>query len=255
MTRRVALVTGCSSGIGLELAVVLAQAGWTTYATMRNLDKRGALDKAAAEAGVDLRALELDVADEQSVDGAVAAVLAATGRIDLLVTTRGQSIHGPTEEFSDAEALALFEVNFFGAHRTMRAVLRQCERSARAPSSQSRRSSPLVTPPYFNMYAASKHALDALNRVGVLRGQALRQYASTLSNPEPWRPRSRPTRRTSKRLGQPRRLAQSSNRSRRPFWMGSTTEVCRRGVAADAVLGICETPDSPFRTITAMGRS
>lgn len=157
-----AVVTGCSSGIGLHTAVALRESGYDTYATMRNLGKRGDLERTAAEAGVDLRVAALDVTDDTSVTHAVDHVLRESGSIDVVVNNAGQSVHGPAEEYSDDEARSLFEVNFFGAHRVMRAVLPTMREQASGVIVNVTSIAGLVTAPYFNMYAASKHALEAL---------------------------------------------------------------------------------------------
>ena len=59
----VVLITGCSSGFGLLSAVAFARLGYRVFATMRDLSKRTALDEAAADAGVHLEVIALDVAD------------------------------------------------------------------------------------------------------------------------------------------------------------------------------------------------
>ena len=68
---KVILITGTSSGLGISTAVQAAKAGHNVYATMRNLAKRDALDAAAAEAGVALNVMALDVQDTASIDTAV----------------------------------------------------------------------------------------------------------------------------------------------------------------------------------------
>ncbi len=78
---KIILVTGTSTGLGISIAVQAAQAGHTVYASMRNLDKRAALDAAAADAGVALAVLQLDVQVLASVTAAVDRVIAADGRI------------------------------------------------------------------------------------------------------------------------------------------------------------------------------
>ena len=64
----VALVTGCSSGIGLETAIALGREGHFTYATMRDVKKSGSLDKIVNDEGLPIKVLELDVDSEKSVD-------------------------------------------------------------------------------------------------------------------------------------------------------------------------------------------
>ena len=78
-----ALVTGCSSGFGLEATLALARRGWDVVATMRNLDKRERLDKAVADAGLATRVTvaRLDVTDRASIDECVASC----GPIDAVV--------------------------------------------------------------------------------------------------------------------------------------------------------------------------
>ena len=112
---RVALVTGASSGIGEAAARALVGAGFTVYGTSRKAtagEKRG---------GVVF--LPLDVTDDESVAGAVREVLDRSGRIDVLVNNAGLGVAGAAEESSVEQARALFETNFFGSIRMIRAVL------------------------------------------------------------------------------------------------------------------------------------
>jgi len=82
---KIILITGTSTGLGIRIAIQAAAAGHTVYATMRNLAKRETLDAAAADAGVALNVLPLDVQDSDSVNAAVAEIIAAEGRIDTLI--------------------------------------------------------------------------------------------------------------------------------------------------------------------------
>jgi NAD(P)-dependent dehydrogenase (short-subunit alcohol dehydrogenase family) len=160
----VALITGCSSGFGLEAAVAFAQAGDTVVATMRNLGKADALRKRAADAGVDVDLEALDVTSDDSVANAVAAVLARHGRIDVLVNNAGVGYGGAVETMPMDAARELFETNFWGALRMMRAVL---------PGMRERRDGAIVNVSsvagrlpgtlYEGMYATSKHALGAIS--------------------------------------------------------------------------------------------
>ena len=88
MTPRVALITGCSTGIGLALAALLAKdpdKNFKVYATMRNPDKRGQLEEAAAEClGSTLFVEALDVCSDGSVTQLVEKLIAKEGRIDIL---------------------------------------------------------------------------------------------------------------------------------------------------------------------------
>ena len=149
--RRVALVTGASSGIGRACAQQLASAGLTVYGTSRHPvrdHRRGALPM-----------LALDVRHDNSVRACVDRVMAETGRIDVLVNNAGVGMEGAVEETSLAEIRAVLETNFFGAVRMMRAVL---------PIMRKRRSGRIINigsaagflpMPYSAAYCASKHAL------------------------------------------------------------------------------------------------
>lgn len=121
--RRIAIVTGCSTGIGLFTAVRLAQSGFHVVATMRNLAKQQALLDMAARAGVTLEVRALDVTVPASIAACVDAVMADHGRIDLLVNNAGAGVIGSIEQVSDADLRYAMDVNFFGAWNTVKAVV------------------------------------------------------------------------------------------------------------------------------------
>ncbi|MGI0019507.1 MAG: SDR family oxidoreductase [Nitrososphaera sp.] len=118
---KVAVVTGSSSGIGLETALTLARNGFDVYATMRNTGKAGQIQEAAK--GLPLRVLQLDVNEDQSVKSAVDAVLSEKGRIDVLVNNAGYALVGAVEDLAMDELKAQFETNLFGLVRVTQAVL------------------------------------------------------------------------------------------------------------------------------------
>jgi NAD(P)-dependent dehydrogenase (short-subunit alcohol dehydrogenase family) len=110
----VVLITGASTGFGREIARLLAQNGYTVFGTTRNPNPTD---------GENYRMLTLDVQSDQSVKNGLASVLAAAGRIDVLINNAGQVLNGPAEETSLDQAKNLFETNFFGLVRTTLAVL------------------------------------------------------------------------------------------------------------------------------------
>jgi NAD(P)-dependent dehydrogenase (short-subunit alcohol dehydrogenase family) len=160
----VVLITGCSSGFGLEAALAFAKRGDTAVATMRNLGKADALRKRAADAGVEVDLEALDVVDDASVAAAVAAVIERHGQIDVLVNNAGVGYGGSVEHMPMDNARALMETNFWGALRAIRAVL---------PGMRATRSGVIINVTslagrlpgtmYESLYSASKHALGAVS--------------------------------------------------------------------------------------------
>jgi NAD(P)-dependent dehydrogenase (short-subunit alcohol dehydrogenase family) len=117
------IVTGTSSGIGLETAVYLAERGFDVCATMRDLSRRQRLDAEAERRGVTLNVLQLDVTSDRSIAAAVDTALARTGRIAALVNNAGIAVRGFFEDLAAEEIRDVFEANVFGTMAVTRAVL------------------------------------------------------------------------------------------------------------------------------------
>jgi len=120
---KVAIVTGSSSGIGYETALILARNGFRTYATMRNLEKGKSISDIATKEKLELHTIKLDVTDERSVTDAIKTIKADAGRIDVLVNKAGYGLAGSLEDLSMSEIKAQFETNVFGLIRVTQAVL------------------------------------------------------------------------------------------------------------------------------------
>ena len=168
MSKQVILVTGASSGFGLITAQSLAQAGHTVYASMRETEGRNAPQVAAiaawaAEQKADLRTVELDVQSEASAQAGVAAVIADTGRLDVIVHNAGHMVFGPAEAFTPDQYIQQYDVNVLGAQRVNRAALPHLRGQGRGllvwVGSSSTRGG---TPPFLAPYFAAKAAMDAL---------------------------------------------------------------------------------------------
>jgi NAD(P)-dependent dehydrogenase (short-subunit alcohol dehydrogenase family) len=150
---RSVLVTGASSGIGAATAIRLAARGFQVFGTSRS-PERGQLP------GV--RFVALDVRDEESVAKGVTQVLASLPRLDALECNAGIGIFGSVEEVSLEAAHALFETNFFGTLRVLRAVLphmREARQGRIVIVGSLAGRAPI---PFQAHYSASKAALDAL---------------------------------------------------------------------------------------------
>ena len=121
--QEVAIVTGTSSGIGLETAIHFAKNGFKTYATMRNTSKSDVIKKRSQDENVPIEILQLDVNDDLSVKNAIETVLQKDGRIDVLVNNAGYALFGAVEDLSSAEVSDQFNTNVLGPYRTSREVL------------------------------------------------------------------------------------------------------------------------------------
>lgn len=98
--RKVALVTGSSSGIGYETSLLLARNHFATYASMRNLKKGDNLLKIVSEEKIPLKVIQLNVDDDNSVTNAINTIVEENGRIDILVNNAGFDMFGPLEDLT-----------------------------------------------------------------------------------------------------------------------------------------------------------
>ncbi|MGA3147290.1 MAG: SDR family oxidoreductase [Acidimicrobiales bacterium] len=159
----VVLITGSSSGFGLEVALAFARHGDTTYATMRDLAKADKLlDRAKAE-GLSVELLALDVDDDASVAAAVSTVEDRHGAVDILINNAGVDYTGSVETIDFEKARAVMETNFWGPVRTIRAALPAMRAKGGAVIiNVSSAAGRMPGTPYGSWYSASKHALNAL---------------------------------------------------------------------------------------------
>lgn len=110
------LVTGTSSGFGLAITVELAKQGWDVVATMRDLNKRGELDRALAAAGASRTVTieQLDVTDPASIERAVGALDLPNRQLDAVVHNAGVAAGGAFEDLPETDVRRIMEVNYFG---------------------------------------------------------------------------------------------------------------------------------------------
>ncbi|XP_016103653.1 retinol dehydrogenase 8 isoform X1 [Sinocyclocheilus grahami] len=162
MGARKVLVTGCSSGIGLAVAVRLAKdelRRFKVVATMRDLDRREALEKAAGETlNRSLEIRQLDATCEDSIRECVNSL--SDRRVDVLVNNAGVGMIGPLECQSVSDMQELFNTNFFGLVRLVKELL---------PDMKQRQSGHIVVMSsvlgiqgllFNDVYAASKFAVE-----------------------------------------------------------------------------------------------
>jgi NAD(P)-dependent dehydrogenase (short-subunit alcohol dehydrogenase family) len=117
------IVTGSSTGLGLETALHLAEKGFRVFATVRNPASRSDVLDAASERGVGLEVLHLDLANPATIVEAVEAVVDEAGGIFGLVNNGGVGLRGAVEDSSEEEIRQVFETNVLGTVAVTRAVL------------------------------------------------------------------------------------------------------------------------------------
>jgi len=118
----VAIVTGASSGIGMETALALARRGGTVVLAARRAERLEEVARQCRELGGEALAVPTDVADARQVDRLVERALDAFGRVDVMVSNAGFGVFGRVHETSEADMRDIFDVNFFGVFHGCRAV-------------------------------------------------------------------------------------------------------------------------------------
>ena len=119
---KVALVTGSSSGIGLETVLALARDGYETFASMRDVSKGAELEYAAKKENLKIKIIELDVDKEESIISVIKKISTEHGRLDVLVNNAGYGQFGCTEDISLNDFRKQFETNFFSIVRIIQEV-------------------------------------------------------------------------------------------------------------------------------------
>jgi short-subunit dehydrogenase len=149
--KKVILVTGASSGLGLATANALAAQGHIVYGTSRDIKRIK---------GVPFNPIEMDVTDDASVNAAVEKIIKAEGKIDVLVNNAGNGITGPLYAMPVEFAKKQFEVNFFGVVRVSSAVLPGMIEKKQGLVINIGSLAGLFGLPYQGLYSASKFAIE-----------------------------------------------------------------------------------------------
>lgn len=161
--KKVALVTGSSSGIGLETSLLLARNGFYTYATMRNLEKSKAINNLKQKEKLSLEILQLDVNNDESVKEAIQKVTNEQERIDVLINNAGYALVGAFEELSVKDFKEQFETNVFGVIRVTQAVLPIMRRQRNGTIINISSIAGKIGFPLTSAYVSSKFALEGLS--------------------------------------------------------------------------------------------
>ena len=146
----VILITGISSGFGLETARLLSQEGHTVYGTVRR----------EVEPLPQVHYLKVDVRDRQAVADAVGQVVAQEGRIDVLVNNAGMGIGGPVEFATEEEIREQMDANFMGLVHFVTAVLPYMRAQGKGKIIALSSIGGLMGLPFQGFYSASKFAIE-----------------------------------------------------------------------------------------------
>jgi len=117
------LITGTSTGVGFESAILFANNGYKVYATMRNLKKSDTLKNKIKSDDLDIEILPLDITNIESINLALNKIISQDKKIDILVNNAGAGFAKTTEQSSIEEIKWVTEVNYFGVIYCTKAVL------------------------------------------------------------------------------------------------------------------------------------
>jgi len=166
-TKKVVLITGCSSGIGLETSVSLAQkVEFVVYATIRDINKKIVLENAFSKTngrGI-LRIKHLDVTNEETINNTVSEIIKEENKLDVLINNAAMAIGGFSETVTDEQIKKIFDTNFFGIIRLFRAVLPFMRQQSSGHIISLSSVSAISPPTGLGFYAASKSALESFHR-------------------------------------------------------------------------------------------
>ena len=122
-TEQIALISGCSSGIGFATAVEMARNGFFVYATMRDLEKSENLKNVVNSESLSVSILQMDVGKQETIDAAIEKILQEKGRIDVLVNNAGFMTVGSLEDMSMEYFIDQMDTDFFGPIRLLKKVI------------------------------------------------------------------------------------------------------------------------------------
>lgn len=163
--KKVAVITGTSSGFGLLTSVELAKAGYTVVATMRNVGKKSQLLELAEVSGIleRIHVKKLDVTDEETVPSVFNNIIDEFGQVDLLINNAGYAKGGLIEEVPLGEWRAQFETNFFGVVACTKAVLPYMRKKSSGTIINISSISGVIGLPGMGPYNASKFAVEGFS--------------------------------------------------------------------------------------------
>ncbi len=151
---KVVLITGATSGIGKEMAEVLAYHGYAVYGTGRNIKR--------VSVSANLRYLFMDVKDRDSVEKTVKQIIEKSGRIDILINNAGVGLAGALEEIPFSDIYNTYETNLFGIIRLTKEVIPFMRQQGRGLIVNVSSIAGRIGLPFQSIYSSSKFALESI---------------------------------------------------------------------------------------------
>lgn len=158
--KKIVLITGTSTGLGLETAILFANSGYKVYATMRNLDKSELIKNNISSDNLDIELLPLDVSNANSINDCVKQIIENEGKIDILINNAGGGFAKTTEQATEEEMKWVTDLNYFGVVRCTKAVLPFMRKQKSGHIINITSVGGLVGQPFNEFYCAAKFAVE-----------------------------------------------------------------------------------------------
>lgn len=154
------LITGTSTGVGFESALLFARNNYKVYASMRNLSKGNKLKEISEAENLSIELLELDVTSTASINTAINTIIEKDGKIDVLVNNAGAGFAKTTEQATEAEIKWVTEVNYHGVVFCTQAVLPHMRKQRTGRIINITSVGALVGQPFNELYCGAKFAVE-----------------------------------------------------------------------------------------------
>ena len=154
------IITGTSTGLGLETAILFAQNGYKVFATMRDVSKSNELKEKIETENLDVEILQLDVTNEASVNGCINEIIEKNKKIDILVNNAGGGFAKTTEQTTEEEMKWVTDLNYFGVIRCTKAILPHMRKQKAGRIINITSVGGLVGQPFNEFYCGAKFAVE-----------------------------------------------------------------------------------------------
>lgn len=169
LKNKVIAITGASTGIGAATALLCAKRGMHIALAARNSERLNDIARQIESLGGRALPIVCDVNKDDDVEHFIAETLRVLGPLDTVFANAGYGIFSSVRDTSDADARAIFETNFFGTLRVIRAALPHMISANHGRILICSSAASEIAPPYYGLYAATKAAQDSVG--GAMRAE------------------------------------------------------------------------------------